>query len=163
MEKFIVASILIALLTACGGSSSSKQNSTTTKINSFKIEDSNAADLNPGTGEGEKTITWDVKSSDPYVIDIYFSQDDVLDDEDINIYGLNCGSLSEFECDQYGEIECRFTSDNMMSCGVLSSINDEEDLTASIPALPLVAYMILEACNGLQDSCKTASVEITLN
>lgn len=117
---------------------------------------------NAGVNSGAFSVAWDVKATDPYHIDLYVSEDDVLSKaSDVKFFGQNCGAFAGIhDCTQTGDFDCQFTGANLISCGTVSETNPEKNLTAFLTSLPKTAYLILEACNGLFTDCKTRSVQI---
>ena len=170
----LITSALI--LSACGGSSSTSGGIPTdtipaakvTTINTYALNSSsvavnNVVPINAGVNNGDFNINWNVYSSDPYRVEISISSDTALDNGDVKIFEQNCGAVSVvYNCNTIGSFTCRFTSDNKMSCGTVSSFNQGKDLTTFLTALPQRAFMVIKACDGLLEDCKTSSVEVEL-
>lgn len=156
------------MLAACGetdGTSGSAISSTT--INSMSVQGSAAAvagviPLNSGINEGAFTVNWNVSSSDPYHVRLYVSDDATLSSNDIQFFSQNCGSLSSlYNCGKAASFACSFDTQNQIVCNE-SSYNRGKNLTSFLQTLPQDAYLIMYACNGLFDSCKTEEVAIEL-
>lgn len=170
------------LLSACGGGSSSLPGNNistsgnnspatdSTMINDYAVTGSDVVNasgnipINSGVSGGVFKVTWDVDSSDPYHAELYLSSDDTLDrNSDVKIFEQNCGSVSLiYNCGQKADFDCRFTSQNKISCGTVTNQNRERDLTAFLDTIPKSAHLMLYACNALFSACKTSSVAIEL-
>jgi len=173
MFKIHVTFILIVsgLLNACGSGSDIPEVNTpvnpNTTINTVSIVGTSAAinniiPINSGMNGGAFSIFWDVDSSDPYHVDLYLSEDNTFGD-DVTFFSQNCGSSTLiYNCSATASFECRFTSSNKISCGTISAINTEKDITLFLDTLPKQAFLIIEACNALMDNCKTTSVAVAL-
>jgi hypothetical protein len=170
--KYSLAFGISVLLFGCGGSSditnptSSIQN---TSISEYTVTGSSATKngvipINSGVNNGAFKVTWNVSSSDPYHIELYLSNDSALSKStDVNFFGQNCGGISAiYNCSSNGSFDCKFTSQNKISCGTITSFNKEKDISSFLDQIPKQAFLIIEACNGLFDSCKTSSEEIEL-
>ncbi len=162
--KIATALSLSILLAACVDET---EDDGTTTINNFST--SSSADLskslvaiNPAIDDGAFNIQWNIDSSDPYHIELYLSEDSQLSkSSDFNFFGQNCGSPSTvFNCSSVGDFDCRFTSENKISCGTINSANKEKDATNFMTALPKEAFIIIQACNGLFDSCKESASQV---
>mgnify|MGYP006412646997 FL=1 len=173
MSKYSISLTLIisGLLSACGGSSDIPEVNTpvnpNTTINTVSVVGTsvtvnNIIPINSGINGGAFSIAWDVDSSDPYHVDLYLSEDNTLGD-DVKFFSQNCGSSTLiYNCGTLAQFDCRFTSSNKISCGMLSAFNTEKDLTSFLDTIPKQASLIIEACNALMDNCKTTSVAIEL-
>lgn len=138
-----------------------------TTINEFSSTSSaglsdSAVIIDPAIDEGAFNIHWDIDSSDPYHIELYLSEDSQLSkSSDVNFFGQNCSSASSiFNCSSVGDFDCRFTSENKISCGTISAANNEKTVTSFMTTLPKDAYIIIEACNGLFDSCAVSASQV---
>ena len=168
--------VTTTLLSACGGDSAGVPTpiaitpiTTETTILSFTTVGTSASvngvvPINAGVKNGDFSIEWDITSSEPYRTEIFLSSDTVLNSAiDIVIYNRNCGADPRvYTCNQQGLFNCRFNNSNEMSCGIVTAFNTAKDLTVFLDAIPKSAYLIIDACNALRDSCKTASVAIEL-
>ncbi len=161
----------MALLSACGGVSSDVKTpaTLTTRIKAYTVVGSGNAvagkvPVNANINGGAFHVNWDVDSSDPYHAELYLSADDKLDTAtDIDVFGQNCGSVSViYNCGEKASFDCRFGTDNKLSCGKVSSFNRAKDLTTFLDRLPKTAWLMLKACNALLTDCKTAAVQIEL-
>ena len=138
-----------------------------TTINAFSstssagLSDSSVV-INPAIDEGAFKIQWNIDSSDPYHIELYLSEDSQLSkSSDVNFFGQNCSSASAiFNCTSVGDFDCRFTSENKISCGTISAANREQNVTSFMTTLPKEAFIIIEACNGLFDSCEESVSQV---
>ncbi len=174
--KFIATICTLLLLAACGGGSGSSNGgwttgsvTTNTRINAFKITGSSmptgtSIPINAATNGGEFTIDWDVTATDPYTFKLFLSADSTLDiTTDIEILTLNCGSESlVFSCNDIGNFICHFDSSNLMGCGVSSPGNRPKDLTAFLNTIPMTAFLVIRACDTLENDCKTNALEVEL-
>ncbi len=172
--KKLIPLLVASTISACGGGSSTPNidvpnpATSTTTINSFSLTGTSApingvVPINASINNGEFAIDWDIASSDPYIVEIYMSSDTALGNGDVKIFGQNCGSLSTlYNCGSTASFNCRFGSSNNISCGVISSINPEKDLTTFLDTIPKSANLLLLGCNSLLTSCKTTSVAIEL-
>ena len=142
---------------------------TSTTINRFDVTGTAATangivPINAAFNAGEFTMDWEVTSSNPYRVEVFISADNTLDKtSDIEIYNRNCGNDPlVYTCNNIGNYVCAFTNANEMSCGIVTAFNTRKDLTTFLNVIPKSAFMMIEACNALRDSCKTASVAIEL-
>lgn len=169
-KKLFILSTFAIFIAACGGGGGGTPTPTggsttlNTTINSFTITGTGVGaggkqEINANITGGNFVTQWDVSTSDPYRIDLYVSENATLEKaSDIRFFGKNCGSGPLLECTGSGRFDCRFTTQNKISCGIISATNPEKDLTGFLTALPMDAYIIIEACNGLVTSCKEAAV-----
>jgi len=175
-NKILAAALTSIMLVGCGGggggsdtpaSNASVNEPQPTHINSFNISGNELAgedlSINSGIDNGSFSVNWDVDSSDPYHIELFVSSDSVLSASDTSFFHQNCGSLPTFNCGNTGNFECTFSNENKISCGEVTPINQEKDLTSMLGALPADIHIILKACNGLFDDCRATSIEVTLN
>lgn len=138
-----------------------------TTINEFSstssagLNDSSVV-IDPAIDDGAFNIQWNISSSDPYHIELYLSEDAQLSkSSDVNFFGQNCSSSSTiFNCSSVGDFDCRFTSENKISCGTISPANKEHNVTTFMTTLPKEAFIIIEACNGLFDSCAESASSV---
>ncbi|MEC4685408.1 MAG: hypothetical protein VST71_06725 [Nitrospirota bacterium] len=168
INKILVILILCFIfLTACGNGGNDGEESSSIKITSYSVEGTSPASdgvvpINSIVNDGVFKVSWSVSSDDIYHIELYLSNDDELSrDTDVDFFGRNCGSIST-ACKQNGSVDCRFTTQNKISCGTISIYNPEKDITPFLDQIPKAAYLIMEACNALFDSCETASVQVEL-
>ena len=170
MLKFnIIFSLLIStLLFACGGNKSSKPTSeprpsnsnASTSIKSFSVK---STSINANIKSGSFNVTWQVESSNPYEVDIYVSSDPFLlesDKTDIRIFGQRCGSSDFYRCDENANFECKFKTDNKITCAHSDTGKDQSDISSLLVSLPQTAYIIIEACNLAYTNCKVQSQEV---
>lgn len=171
MSSFKNIVILATSITVFGCTDTGEDTGSTnsaTSINAYSVTGTSAQSngvtpINSGVANGEFTVAWNVSSSDPYRVDLYLSNDAALSNDDYEFFGQNCGSLSYlYDCGSSANFNCRFTTQNKISCGTVSSFNRETDISAFLDQIPKRAFLILEACNGLFNDCKTSSVEIEL-
>ena len=174
MSKFLISLIvlMVALITGCGGSGSSIPTTPatqTTVLNAFDLTGSDAptngvTPINAAIDNGAFRVEWNVNSSDPYHVDLYISDNNALDEiTDIRIFNQNCGSIALlYNCNAVGSFDCKFTSENKMSCGTVTPTNPDKDLTSFLTTIPQSAFLFIKACNALFDSCKTSSIAIEL-
>lgn len=161
------------ILSACGGGSSGTPSGTpgitgtTTTINNYTVTGTSSATgtsqpINPGVNNGNFNVSWNISSSDPYHVDLYVSSDSTLSTTtDIKFFGQNCGSASSiYNCGKSGTFTCTFGGDNKISCGTISAANPAKDLTSFLDTIPKTAYIVMQACNGLFDSCKTSAIQV---
>ncbi len=172
VKLFLFGSMMVLLLSNCGGDSSDGNSSgstiTGTRINSFDasgaVTVSGVLPINPSVNGGEFTVDWDVDSSDPYRFVLYISEDNVFDStDDVLIHQRNCGSNSVlYLCGDIGSETCSFDTQNMMGCGVSSPGNRPADLTSFIDVFPKAGYLIMQACDALQVVCDTSAIAVEL-
>ncbi len=160
-----------ALLTACGGTGSeggSGSSVSSTTINSMAIEGSAAASdgvvpINSGINGGAFKVKWDVSSSNPYHVRLYVSKDAVLSTStDQHFFSQNCGTpTSIYNCTRTANFNCSFNTENQIVCNE-TAYNRGKNLSSFLETLPEQAYLIMHACNGLFNSCKTEAMPIEL-
>ncbi len=162
--KTATALLLSILLAACGEDTEDNANTTINEFFAINSAGSRAASvvIDPAIDDGDFSLRWDIDSSDPYHIELYLSEDSQLSKgSDINFFGQNCGSPSTvFNCNSVGNFDCRFTSENKISCGTINSANNEKNVTDFMTTLPKEAFIVIEACNGLFDSCKESAIPV---
>lgn len=169
MLNRICTIIIVFGLFACGGgggnNSIEELVTTETTINEFFVSSpsglaNGVPQMDPYFEEGEFSLSWSVSSSDPYHVKLFLSLNPALSEEnDINFFSQNCGNSNVIlNCDSEADFDCRYSPDMGFSC------NGEElvDIGSLIEALPQSAYIILEACDGLFESCKTSSIMVNL-
>lgn len=175
-----ILTLLLALaastLTGCGGGGDgddSKSGSPTsaTTINQFSVAGNGttpatASEVSVSRSSGAFSVTWDVKSSDPYRVDAYISSDTNVSSNDAQFIGSNCGSLSAiYTCGSQKTAQCSITASTgspatySVQCSNTGGASSRGNLGAI--TLPYTANVVLKACNGLFDSCKTVSQSIT--
>jgi hypothetical protein len=162
------AMILIFGLFACGGQGDSSIEEfidVETSIGEFSVDSPTGSingvpQMDPYFQEGEFSLSWSVSSSDPYHVKLYLSLNSALSEEDdINFFSQNCGNSNAIlNCDSEADFDCRYSPDMGFSCNGEESV----DIGSLIEALPQSAYIILEACDGLFESCKTSSIMVNL-
>jgi len=179
--KYYALIFSVVLLSACGGGGSAPGGGSSlpgintpatdsTTINDYAVTGSDVVNasgnipINAGVNGGAFQVTWDVDSSDPYHAELYLSADSTLErNTDIKIFEQNCGSVSLlYNCGQKADFDCRFTSENKMSCHTITTANRERDLTTFLDTIPKSAHLMLYACNALFSNCKTSSVAVEL-
>ncbi len=162
--KTATALLLSILLAACGEDTEDNANTTINEFSATNSADSRAASIivDPAIEGGDFSLQWDIDSSNPYHIELYLSEDSQLSkSSDINFFGQNCGSLSTvYNCNSVGNFDCRFTSENKISCGTINSANKEKNVSDFMTTLPKDAFIIIEACNGLFDSCEESAISV---
>ena len=120
-----------------------------------------ALSINPNINGGEFSVSWDAESSDPYHISLYASDDEIASSDDVNFFGLDCGTSSvDYQCDGQGGLSCSFTTDNKLSCGDITTFNPQRDLNGWLDGLPKQAYLILRVCTEQYKHCVTAPVDV---
>ncbi len=162
--KTATALLLSILLAACVEDTEDNANTTINKFSATSSADSRDTSIviDPAIEGGAFNLQWDIDSSDPYHIELYLSDDSQLSKaSDINFFGQNCGSPSTvYNCNSVGDFDCRFTSENKISCATVNSVNKEKNVTDFMTTLPKDAFIVIEACNGLFDSCKESAIEV---
>lgn len=172
MKNTITASVILstALLTACGGTDTGSGGPTSkTSINSYEIAGSETVQagdvvpINAGVNEGAFEVNWDVSSSNPYHVRLYVSDDAILStDDDIQFFSQNCGTPSSiYNCNRTANFDCSFSAQNQIVCNE-TTYNRGKNIGSFLNSLPQQAYLIMQACNGLFDSCKDQAIAIEL-
>ncbi len=134
-------------------------------LKSFSVSSSNSnngvAEINAGINNGAFSIAWNVPAPSPYHVRLYLSENDTLEEsKDIKFFQRNCGnSYSYFssQCTDTGNYNCKFTSDNKISCGVVSTSYDEKNISWFLDQIPKKAWLILNVCNAFISGCKNQS------
>ncbi|MCI0506879.1 MAG: hypothetical protein L0Z73_12320 [Gammaproteobacteria bacterium] len=120
MKHYFALLFLIALVIALFGceldTPDENAEVTASIINSFEVSGNTVNEneqivlpLQPNNVEvsGIFNLLWDVTSSDPYTIEVYFSSNVIQDPIDTLFLQMQCGSdRSQFICGQIGEIPC---------------------------------------------------------
>ncbi len=163
-----------ALLSACGGGKSSPSapasREETTLLNSFLINGTTSANntsaitLNPAVNSGVFKIEWDVSLLKPYHIDLYLSSDPFLNGATvINIFEHDCSRSGEnSNCDLKAKVNCKYTSNNYLSCATKKLDNKNIDISSFLNTIPKDAYLVLEVCNSNYSSCELSSNAVVL-
>ena len=158
---------MVGVIASCivsGCISSDDDSSGGTTINSLSVTGTSAnvddyVPINPNLSNGTFSVGWSVSSSDPYHAELYISEDASLSTStDRRFFQQNCGSSSLYNCSSSASFSCQYTTQNMISCNNDSGTN----LTTFLDTIPKDAYVIIEACNALHDSCQTSSVKTQL-
>lgn len=119
--------------------------------------------LSPYINDGGFYIEWDVTSSDPFHISMYVSDDQSLDDTDVQFGGFNCGSLTElYSCTFQDEKQCSYDEGNLISCGEITSGNPAKNLSNYLDVIPKQTNILVRVCNGLFSDCETVALNIIL-
>ncbi|MFH7321406.1 hypothetical protein ACHHRT_12465 [Desulfurivibrio sp. D14AmB] len=125
------------------------QNDISVSINHFGITGTadpvnGVVPINPGVDDGSFTVSWDVSSNvSVYHIELFVSKDGSIGDEAISFFAQNCG-VSPI-CGQTGVVECRFTTDNQISCGD----NIGANLTDFLDQLPQELFIVMRTLSSL--------------
>jgi hypothetical protein len=120
MKHYFALLFLFALVTALFGCELNTPDENTevmaSIVNSFEVtgntetgDERIVLPLQPNNAivSGNFNLLWDVVSSDPYTIEVYFSSDSIQDPIDKLFLQMQCGSdRSQFICGQIGEIPC---------------------------------------------------------
>ena len=168
MISVLFASLVLLLVSACGSAGGEPTPATTkTTVKAFEVSGS-VAELDHGRvvidanqNEGRFHIHWKVSTSDPYPMSLWLSDDENLDRAgDLRIYQHNCGSFSLYRCGHDVTLDCRFTTENVLSCGEPSLANPERNLTTYLVSLPAEKNLIFNVCNALVTDCKQVVVPV---
>lgn len=169
----LLFTIAVSILAGCGGGGTNDVSSSPTSgttINGFSFTGNGttpatASVVSVSRSGGAFTVTWDVTSSDPYRVDAYISKDTNISNDDAQFIGSNCGSLGIYTCGFQKTAQCSITASSVtpttysVQCSNTGGASPRGSL-GSI-TLPYTANVVLKACNGLSDSCKTVSQSIT--
>ncbi len=96
--------------------------------------------INAGISNGEFDIYYSI-SKQAYYVSLSVN-DKSISDGGISFYSGTCG-YSACAVD----LTCRFTNTMNMSCGNIGPGNQEVDVSSMVTAIPMDAYIILQACN----------------
>ena len=142
MKNYLNLLILSGLLIVLGGCELDDPEPgppvTSSIINSFQVF-GNTADMderivlpllpNNAIVSGSFDLDWDVISSDPYMIEVYISNNSVLDPVDTLFLQMQCGSDNfQFTCDQLGDIPCVIAYEPVYEMTPLLDENGDEVL-----------------------------------
>jgi hypothetical protein len=160
------------LLSACAPSDEEDSGGTTdnTTIYSYSVKGTDGAvsggtvtpDISPYVNGGVFEVSWDVSAATrPHRIELYVSRDQTLDSADKMFLGRNCDQ-SFGDCQtQANTFRCAFSTSNVIQCGTSGA--DAYNMTSyfsSNGGLPNAYYIILRACDGLFDDCRTRSAAV---
>lgn len=168
MIPVLFAPLVLLLVSACGSVADEPNPSTgKTTVKAFEVTGS-VAELDHGRvvidanrNQGRFRIHWKVATSDPYPMSLWLSHDENLNMAgDLRIYQHNCGSLSLYSCGHDVDLDCRFTTENMLSCGEPSLANPDRNLTTYLVSLPAEKNLIFNVCNALVTDCKQVVVPV---
>ncbi len=136
----------------------------TFEVTGTGVVEASSVPINAAVANGEFSFSFDVTTlSDPYVTELFISEDNLLDTTDVSILHRICGNDGTvFKCNAHGEFNCSFNSSNEMSCGVVGPGNFPKNLTTFLDSIPKDAHLILEACNFTQDECDTKAVAVEI-
>lgn len=119
-----------------------------------------ATPITPHVDGGSFTMQWEIQSYGPYSVDLYVSNDpwlgpqDPWEREDLlfkHFGGIGYGS-DAYRIDTLF-MNCRFSIDNVLSCGGLNYANPGRDITPFLNVLPKTGYLILRACDDYSQDC----------
>lgn len=124
-----------------------------------------AAPITPHLDDGNFALQWEVRSYGQYHVDLFVSNDpwlgppDPWGREDLLFKHLSSGSSynDAYRIDT-AFMNCRFTTDNILSCGRVDYGNPGRDITPFLNVLPKTGYVILRACDEFMRDCATASL-----
>ena len=175
--KYILLTISILVLSACGGGSGGKSpetnesagtgsNEPVTDTSSFTLH--NVRFDSKDYYEGEQiTVTegtsfevqWVSPSSETYRIDLYLSTNGAVHSDSNKIVGLKCGSDSFSLCpNATGEVQC-VIDDNRLSCSVGSdSIGSEYFQDENQSSLKF----IIKGCDALLSDCDVKTFNLLI-
>ena len=124
-----------------------------------------AAPITPYLDNGNFQIQWEVATEGAYQIDMYVSNDPYLDPEDpwarddIH-FKQSYRGISDYVVLDAVTMNCRFTTDNILSCGRISYENPGRDITPFLTRLPKPGYIILRACDDSMQDCTTMALSV---
>jgi len=162
----LIAGISVVLLTACGGSSPSdvalvNDILKSHELTSFEVVGTDVdtpegkAPINPGVNNGEIRIKWSVREQYQNTIKLVVSEDNVLSDNDIEIFFSICNLALPCGQAQVSQ-KCTFSSTNNMVCGF-----DSNSLGSFLSAIPKNGFIIIESCfNAFPLLCDTRSADV---
>ncbi len=174
MYRFLFSILISLVLSSCGGSNKSKASSEPTptnlngsiKINNIVVKGTSApvkgvTPISANVKSGVFDVSWHVKSSTPFEVDIYVSHDPFLSDKkDIRIFGQRCGNPKLYRCGDKGSVRCNFKTDNKIGCLYSDTSKSLISISPVLDRLPKVAYIIIEACNITYTSCKVRAQKV---
>ena len=124
-----------------------------------------AAPITPYLDNGNFQIHWEVATEGTYQIDMYVSNDpypgseDPRARDDVHFKQLY-RDLSDYVVFDAVTMNCRFTTDNILSCGRISYENPGRDITPFLNRLPKPGYIILRACDAAMQECTTMALNV---
>lgn len=127
-----------------------------------------AAPITPHLNYGNFEVRWELDAYGPTHVDLYVSNDRWLGPEDAwgredllfkHLWSAPNAYSDDFHIDTV-YTGCRFTTNNLLSCGTLTYDNPGRDITPFLTQLPKTGYLLLRACDGQTDVCSTASVYV---
>ncbi len=127
-----------------------------------------AIPITPHLNDGNFETRWELDGYGPIHVDLYVSNDrwvgseDPFGREDVLIKHL-WSSTNLYRDDYHVDtvyMNCRFTTDNVLSCGPINYDNPGTDITPFLNQLPKTGYLILRACDGETNACSTSSVYV---
>lgn len=170
MRNYLAAFVAASLaLTACTPSEDEETTDATT-IHHFAITGTNGVTsggtampaINPYQNGGVFELDWDVSSSTrPHRIEWYVSRNDSLDGSDKMFLGRNCDQQFGDCQTQANTFACSFSTSSVIQCSTAST--DAYNMTSYFAAnggLPNTYYVILRACDGLFDDCRTRTAAV---
>lgn len=127
-----------------------------------------ALPITPHLGDGNFELRWELDGYGPIHVDLYVSNDRWLGPEDPygrdDLLFKHLWSGDNLYTDEYHidttYLGCRFTTDNILSCGAITYDNPGRDLTPFLNQLPKTGYLILRACDGNTQDCDTRSLYV---
>lgn len=127
--------------------------------------DYGAAPITPHLDNGNFALQWEIGSYGQYHVDLYVSNDpwlglqDPWGREDVlfkHLGGMGNSYNTAYNTDTVF-MSCRFTTDNILSCGQINYDNPGRDLTPYLNVLPKTGYIILRACDEYMQDCAITS------
>ncbi len=120
--------------------------------------------ITPYLNDGEFELRWELEAYGQTHIDLYVSNDTWLGPDDAwgreDLLFKHIGGGNSHGDDYHVDtvyMGCRFSTDNILSCGAISYDNPGRDITPFLSQLPKTGYLILRACDELTGYCATAS------
>jgi hypothetical protein len=127
-----------------------------------------AAPISPYVDSGYFRAQWVVTADGPYRVDLYVSNDSELDaqdpssKEDVHFYHFSCGSEPSATSCQGVTVStgCRFSTENILSCGTINFDNPGKDISAFLTQIPKVSYILLRACDESMQACVVFALKV---